>query len=93
MDQVTANYSVVKVDGSTVKVNTSCDTLLDMLNSAGVDVQSHCKDGYCGCCRLKLEAGNIEWVIDPLAYINDNEVLACACKPVGSVSIVTQYSV
>jgi ferredoxin len=83
----------VNIDGSAVMVDTSCDTLLEMLEKASVDVQSHCRDGFCGCCRIKLEQGDIEWVIDPLASINDDEVLACACKPVGTVSLRTQYSV
>ena len=62
-------------------------TLLESLESAGVACHYHCRDGFCGACRTKLIEGSVEYTPDPLAFIDDDEILPCCCKPVTNIKI------
>ena len=57
------------------------ETLLDGLERQGYDVEYQCRAGYCGSCRTPLLDGEVEYLIEPLAYINPDEVLPCCCRP------------
>ena len=37
------------------------ETLLEGLERTGHDVEYQCRSGYCGTCRLKLEAGKVSY--------------------------------
>lgn len=56
-------------------------SLLDALETASVRIESHCRSGICGACRTKLIEGEVEYTTEPLAFIGDDEVLPCCCKP------------
>ena len=84
------NLSInVKVDGtSQVAYKNSNDTLLECLEKAGNQIHYHCRDGYCGACRITLTKGEIHYHNgEPLAYIGPNEILPCCCKPVSDIEI------
>ncbi|MFI8416878.1 class I ribonucleotide reductase maintenance protein YfaE [Serratia sp. NPDC078593] len=59
--------------------NESC--LLDVLELHDVQVEYQCRSGYCGACRLKLLEGEVVYRQQPLAFINDGEILPCCCMP------------
>ena len=63
------------------------ETLLETLERHQLDVQYHCRDGFCGACRTKLIAGSVDYVSDPLAFIDDDECLPCCSKPNGPITI------
>ncbi len=63
------------------------ETLLETLERHHVDVQYHCRDGFCGACRCKLLGGDIRYTTDPLAFIDDDEILPCCTKAQSAVSI------
>lgn len=63
------------------------DTVLESLEKHNVEVHYHCREGFCGACRCVLKSGEIEYTIDPLAYINDNEILMCCSKPMSDIEI------
>ena len=54
-------------------------TILNALESAGVHIHYHCREGFCGACRTKLIEGEVEYTTDPLAFIDDDEILPCCC--------------
>lgn len=54
-------------------------TILESLEQAGVKVYSQCRSGVCGCCRVKLIKGKVDYVNDPLGYLDEGEILPCAC--------------
>lgn len=62
-------------------------TLLESLEKAGLDVHFHCRQGFCGACRTKLHQGEVQYVADPLAYIDDGEILPCCCQPLTDVTL------
>lgn len=62
-------------------------TLLESLESQNIELHSHCREGFCGTCRTKLISGEVEYIIDPLAYIDDDEILPCCCKAISNIEI------
>lgn len=57
------------------------ETLLEGLERQGYEVEYQCRSGYCGSCRTGLLDGEVEYLIEPLAYVNPGEVLPCCCRP------------
>ncbi|TPV59900.1 2Fe-2S ferredoxin-like protein [Aestuariibacter sp. GS-14] len=62
-------------------------TLLETLESHNIDVQFHCREGFCGACRTKILSGEVDYTTDPLAFIDDDEILPCCCKPISDITI------
>lgn len=63
-------------------------SLLECLESANVDVDYHCRDGYCGACRISLTQGLVNYPNgEPLAFVGDGEILPCCCIPHTNISI------
>lgn len=44
-------------------------SLLAALESHNVAVEYQCREGYCGSCRTRLVAGQVDWIAEPLAFI------------------------
>ena len=62
-------------------------TLLESLEQAGIECHFNCRDGFCGACRTKLLSGKVNYILDPLAFIDDDEILPCCCKPLTDLKI------
>lgn len=65
------------------------DSLLIAMEKNKLDVHYHCREGFCGACRTKLISGKVEYKVDPLACIDDDEILACCCIPVSDIEVET----
>ncbi|MBD3584399.1 2Fe-2S ferredoxin-like protein [Salinimonas sp. HHU 13199] len=69
-------------------VSASTDkTLLETIEAHNIDVHFHCREGFCGACRTKLLCGKVSYTTDPLAYIDDDEILPCCCIPTSALKI------
>ena len=62
-------------------------SLLESLEQQNIDVHFHCREGFCGACRSKLISGEVEYLSDPLAFIDDDEILPCCCKALSDIEI------
>ena len=62
-------------------------TLLESIELHNIDVHYHCREGFCGACRTKLLCGEVKYLNDPLAYIDDDEILPCCCVPISDIEI------
>ena len=56
-------------------------TLLESLEAQDVAVHYQCREGYCGSCRTQLLEGEVHYTEEPMAWINDDEILPCCCIP------------
>ena len=66
----------------------SHNNLLECIESADIEVHYHCRDGYCGACRVMLTRGQISYPQgEPLAYVGDNEILPCCCIPMRNIEL------
>lgn len=67
------------------------ETVLEALERADVDVNYNCREGFCGVCRTKLITGTVEYHIEPLAFIDDDEILSCCTRPTSDITIKVDY--
>ena len=78
----------ISVRGRVIAFKKQKQTLLECLEQADVEVHYHCRDGFCGACRVTLTAGEINYPKgEPLAFVGDNEILPCCCVPVTDISL------
>lgn len=54
-------------------------TLLESIESENIEIHRQCREGYCGACRTKLISGKVHYLLDPLAFIDEDEILPCCC--------------
>lgn len=62
-------------------------SLLDALEAQEIPAPYNCRGGYCGCCKLRLLDGEVEYVQDSLVDLQDNEILSCCCRPKTHIEI------
>ncbi|HIF5708537.1 MULTISPECIES: class I ribonucleotide reductase maintenance protein YfaE [Vibrio] len=70
-----------------VNLPASTSTLLVQLERKGIAIESQCRNGYCGACRCKLVRGNISYRAEPIAYLNDGEILPCCATATSDVTV------
>jgi ferredoxin len=64
--------------------------ILGFLERNGVAMNSHCREGLCGTCRVNLLQGQVNYPNGrPLGYIRDGEILPCCCRPTSDIQIET----
>ncbi|WP_330926721.1 class I ribonucleotide reductase maintenance protein YfaE [Candidatus Sororendozoicomonas aggregata] len=62
-------------------------TLLEALESHKVDVEYQCREGFCGSCQVTLLEGEIEYVVEPIAFVPDGRILTCCCHPKSDITL------
>ncbi len=78
---------VTYLDGEKQLSHNPSNTILETLEAAGIEVHYHCREGFCGACRSKLLSGSVSYTTDPLAFIDDDEILPCCCKPEQDIAL------
>lgn len=61
--------------------------LLEFLEKHKQSVNFQCREGFCGACRCKLLAGQVQYLQEPLAFVRQGEFLPCCSVPVGDISL------
>ena len=64
--------AIVAKDGATV---------LDAARTAGLDAAYSCEEGVCGTCRCRCLSGEITYIRDPVAWLEEDEILPCIARP------------
>lgn len=78
----------ISIEQKDIIYRESKQTLLECLEAENIEVHYHCRDGFCGACRVKLNQGEIKYPNgDPLAFVAENEILPCCCYPVSDIDI------
>lgn len=67
------------------------ETILETLERHNIEAEYNCREGFCGVCRTKLLQGSINYTLDPLAFIEDDEVLTCCTVPTSNLEIKIVY--
>jgi ferredoxin len=77
------------VDNRRIAFQESDKNLLVCLENADVEVHYHCRDGFCGACRVTLVEGEIYYPNgEPLAFIGNGEILTCCCIPKSDIKLL-----
>lgn len=77
---------IIKFDDKEIQ-NDSRLTILDNLEAHDLNMPYQCREGYCGSCCMKLIKGEIEYIIEPMAFCDEDEILPCACKAKTDIEI------
>ncbi|USD66374.1 class I ribonucleotide reductase maintenance protein YfaE [Vibrio sp. SCSIO 43136] len=77
----------VKINKISAIKSQASQTLLEAMESAGMEVEYNCRDGHCGACRCNLDAGDVEYVGFAMAFVQPNEILPCICKAKSDVTL------
>lgn len=81
----------ISIEDKIVHFENNEQSLLDCLESAEIEVHYHCRDGFCGACRVKLVEGEINYPQgEPLAFVADDEILPCCCIPVTDITLIIE---
>jgi ferredoxin len=64
------------VNGKNLK-STPGETVLQTIERNGLQINSGCRDGFCGSCRCHKVKGAHTLVVEPLAYCHTDELIAC----------------
>lgn len=70
----------LRITGTQLLCQDEHPSLLAALESHNVAVEYQCREGYCGSCRTRLVAGQVDWIAEPLAFIQRNFALLLPAK-------------
>lgn len=77
----------LRISGRQITCEERHPCLLATLESHNIPIDYQCRQGFCGACRIRLLAGQVTWLAEPLALIQPGEILPCCCKAQGNVEI------
>mgnify|MGYP003366506685 FL=1 len=77
----------LRITGTQLQCRDEHPSLLVALESHQVEVEYQCRAGYCGSCRCRLLAGQVTWLTEPLAFIQEGEILPCCCMAQGDIEL------
>ena len=72
---------------SVIDYQDSSGTVLIALEQHKLQVNFHCREGYCGACRCKLNSGTVSYINEPLAFVRKGEFLPCCSVPLTDIDI------
>jgi ferredoxin len=76
--------------GKKVPWNDGLESLLDLAEGHGIDIENACREGYCGTCKIKLISGEVDMEITDALEDEDlkqNMVLPCVAKPKSNIVV------
>jgi len=73
--------------GTPVPWSPDAESLLELAEAQGIDVESGCRAGSCGCCQTALEAGEVEYSQQPDADVEPGHCLLCISTPKGDITL------
>ncbi len=77
----------LRITGAQLLCQDEHPSLLAALEFHKVNVEYQCRQGYCGSCRTRLIAGQVEWLTEPLAFLQAGEILPCCCRAMGDIEL------
>ncbi|KGM26763.1 class I ribonucleotide reductase maintenance protein YfaE [Photorhabdus sp. RM96S] len=70
-----------------VQLQASNNVLLAQIENKGLTVETHCRSGFCGMCRVRLLKGQVAYDETPIAFVKEGEVLVCCAKAKTDVTL------
>jgi ferredoxin-NADP reductase len=62
-------------------------SLLDLAESAGIEIESGCRAGSCGTCLTAIVEGEVTYIDEPGTEIEHGSCLACIAIPAGNLKL------
>lgn len=73
--------------GKTVPWNDEAGSLLDLAEANGIDIQSGCRAGSCGTCKVAVRKGEVDYRQAPDTDCEPGSCLACIAVPKGDLTL------
>jgi len=73
--------------GKTVTWDPDAESLLELAEDNGIEVDSGCRAGSCGSCQTALESGEVDYNQDPDADVEAGHCLLCISKPKSDLTL------
>jgi ferredoxin-NADP reductase len=73
--------------GTHVLWDPDAGSLLDFAEARGIEVESGCRAGSCGCCQTIIENGEVEYNQQPDADLEPSHCLLCISTPKGDLTL------
>lgn len=70
--------------GKVLEWNDSFESILDLAEGNGIEIEYECRQGFCGTCKVKLLSGEVEMDIEDGLEDDDREegfILTCVAVP------------
>ena len=67
--------------------NPDAGSLLEFAEAQGIEVESGCRAGSCGCCQTLIENGEVEYSQQPDADVEPGHCLLCISTPKGDLKL------
>ena len=83
-----AIYVEFRQSGKKVLWDATYETLLDLAEANGIDIETECEAGICGTCKVKMLSGKVEMEVEDGLddeEINQNMILPCVSVPLTDV--------
>jgi len=80
-----ANVNIVFRDR--IIVTDGNETILQALEKNKIKPYSMCKECYCATCKMTLKSGSVDYIDEPIAILEENEILPCISKAKTDVEI------
>jgi ferredoxin len=84
--------SYIKVQGKLIPISQPEKSILENLESGGIDVNYQCRDGLCGSCRCQILSGMVSYQKASLGALKEGEVLICIARAETSIELKGIYS-
>ncbi|XPE23449.1 class I ribonucleotide reductase maintenance protein YfaE [Shigella sonnei] len=70
----------LRITGTQLLCQDEHPSLLAALESHNVAVEYQCREGYCGLLSHPTGRRQVDWIAEPLAFIQPGEILPCCCR-------------
>ena len=78
---------VFSKSGKTLKWDGSSESILELAENNGIDMDSGCRAGSCGTCVTALKEGEVDYIEEPGALPEESSCLACIAVPKSNLTL------
>jgi glycine betaine catabolism B len=79
-----------KKSGKKVQWDAQFESILELAEASGIQIDNDCRQGYCGSCMVKLLAGEVEMGADDALDDSDRKsgmILSCTAVPLSDIVV------
>ena len=73
--------------GKTLQWNAAAGSILDLAEANAIDINFGCRAGSCGTCMTAVRSGEVDYLDEPGAALDEGSCLACIAVPKSSLTI------
>lgn len=73
--------------GKTLQWNAAVGSILDLAEANAIDINFGCRAGSCGTCMTAVRSGEVDYLDEPGAALDEGSCLACIAVPKSSLTI------